>query len=208
MRLFLLFVISCFLAGCSGTGGIIGGLVPAPKFLKGEVNSEGEYISENREFSVILPHPPERSKDDRYEWTYTKVHEINEDNIVVGAVFGPAAFDLNLYHAVIIKESASQPLEPYVQKVFDGKSKGRNSNLRPIAEQQFDHLSKRAFYSVYESESSFLILSLVAGEEYFYVVEIDISKNSARNVPTKSQLIDRSWEVFNQIFSSFKVLSE
>ena len=85
--------LALLLAACSGTGGIIGGLVPAPKFLDGKVD-KSTYYAPNNAFSVRLPHPPEQSAADRNEWIYTKVHEIN-DGPIVAVVFGPAAFDRN-----------------------------------------------------------------------------------------------------------------
>lgn len=207
MKSSLIFILVLCLAGCSGTGGIAGGLIPLPKFLKGEVTPEGIYISENREFSVRLPHPPNQSQDDKYEWTYTKIQEIsNDDNTIIGTIIGPAAFDKNLYHSVIIKISPVKPLEAYVEKIFKRKSGDRKSNLSRISQQQFIHNSKQAFYSAYESKSSYLVLSLVAGDKYFYVVEIDIPKNTGKNLPTREALVNKEWDIFNRIFMSFNVL--
>lgn len=206
MKFLFSFVLALSLVACSGTGGIIGGLIPAPKFLKGEVTSDGFYISENQQFSVLLPHPPNRSDDDSYEWTYTKVWETNQEGVVVGAIFGPAAFDLNQYHAVIINSPPVEDLVPYVENLFNGKAEGRERGLQLIGSEQFSHDSRQAFYNVYESSDAYLVLSLVASTDFFYVVEIDVLKNTARNLPERDELLRREWDVFNEFFESFSIL--
>jgi len=55
------------LAGCSTTGGTIGGLLPAPKFLKGEIVNN-IYRSPDGSFSVGVPH-----KEGSYEFKYMQV---------------------------------------------------------------------------------------------------------------------------------------
>lgn len=54
---FLALAVAGGIAGCSSTGGTIGGLVPAPKFTKGTL-SEGRYTAKDKSFSVTVPFPP------------------------------------------------------------------------------------------------------------------------------------------------------
>ena len=85
-----LFILSILVAGCQSTGGIIGGLLPAPKFLDGEIKNN-IYTSKDKIFSVQVPHI-----QDSYEYKYM---EITEQYYNVGAYisFGPAAFDKSIY---------------------------------------------------------------------------------------------------------------
>jgi hypothetical protein len=53
----LVFVVTALGAGCSSTGGPIGGLIPAPKFTKGTL-AAGRYTAKDKSFSVAVPFPP------------------------------------------------------------------------------------------------------------------------------------------------------
>jgi hypothetical protein len=52
----LALAVTALAAGCSSTGGMIGGLVPAPGSTKGTL-SEGRYTARDRSFSVAVPFP-------------------------------------------------------------------------------------------------------------------------------------------------------
>lgn len=78
------------LSGCASTGGDIGGLVPAPKFLKGSIDNN-VYTAQDKRFTVAVPHA-----QGSYEYTYMKVKEqYNPLDDYVS--FGPAAFDQDIY---------------------------------------------------------------------------------------------------------------
>jgi len=51
------FAATVLAAGCSSTGGTIGGIVTAPKFTKGTL-SEGRYTAKDKSFSVAVPFAP------------------------------------------------------------------------------------------------------------------------------------------------------
>jgi len=68
----ILAVITIFLTGCGG--GTIGGLLPAPKILKGDMDGT-VYRSPDKEFSVKAP-----VSKDRGELLYTSVREHSEIN--------------------------------------------------------------------------------------------------------------------------------
>lgn len=90
LRVVLLAAVAFAVAGCSTTGGTIGGLLPAPKFLKGEIKNN-TYTAQDKSFSVVVPH-----KDGSYEYKYMQV---KEQYFEYGAYvsFGPAAFDQSVY---------------------------------------------------------------------------------------------------------------
>jgi hypothetical protein len=78
------------LAGCSTTGGTVGGLFPAPKFLKGTIEND-TYRSPDGLFQVGCPQPK-----DSYEYKYMAVKELygaKGDYVS----FGPAAYDISIY---------------------------------------------------------------------------------------------------------------
>lgn len=82
-----------FIQGCESTGGIIGGLFPAPKFLKGDITNN-IYTSKEKKFSIQVPH-----KEGSYEYTYLNIKEqYNEHGTYIS--FGPAAFDKSIYRRV------------------------------------------------------------------------------------------------------------
>lgn len=115
---FVLFVAAVFtLAGCSTTGGTIGGLFPAPKFLKGEIKNN-IYTAQDKSFSVSVPH-----KDGSYEYTYMQVKEqYSEYGAYVS--FGPAAFDQSVYRIETAKRvtpgSQSVKFDDVAPKIVEG----------------------------------------------------------------------------------------
>src|SRR5206468_900185 len=74
------------LAGCSTTGGTVGGLLPAPKMLKGTIETD-TYRAPDGLFQVGCPQPK-----GSHEYKYMAVKELygpKGDYVS----FGPAAFD-------------------------------------------------------------------------------------------------------------------
>lgn len=198
--------LALLLAACSGTGGIIGGLVPAPKFLDGKVD-KSTYYAPNNAFLVRLPHPPEQSADDRYEWSYTKVHEINDEPIIA-VVFGPAAFDRNLYAAILLRTPMSPDRDAHVNEAFGNRVQFRTATYGQTyvekARQRFELHGRPCYYAVYESEKAFLVLSLTDAGNSYYAVEADVAKIVNR-VTTLEELTNRRWDIFNGMLESFSV---
>lgn len=97
LRKLFVVIISVIVVGCSSTGGTIGGLFPAPKFLDGKIEND-TYLSKNSDFSVSVPH-----KDGTYEFTYLQIKEQYSE---LGAYisFGPAAMDQSIYRLEIGKK--------------------------------------------------------------------------------------------------------
>lgn len=115
---FVLFVAAVFsLVGCSTTGGTIGGLFPAPKFLKGEIKND-IYTAQDKSFSVVVPH-----KKGSYEYTYMQVKEqYSEYGAYVS--FGPAAVDQSIYRIETAKRvtpgSQSIKFDDVAPKIVEG----------------------------------------------------------------------------------------
>ena len=201
----ILILCVALLAACSGTGGIIGGLVPAPKFLEGTIEGT-KYVAPNNAFSVNLPYSPTGSRSDQYEWTYAKVHEI-ADAPVVGVVIGPGAFVRIYYHAVLIRaERGEDRRTELTDELFASKVAMRTGAYELKSRQTFKVDGRTCYYAVYESPDAYLILSLTDAADSFFVVEADINKKSAVNIPDSTQqLVDRTWPVFNNMLESFTV---
>lgn len=96
-----LFVVG--LTACSSTGGDIGGLIPAPKFLKGAIENN-VYTAQDKRFTVSVPHA-----QGSYEYNYMQVKEQYgqvEDYIS----FGPAAFNQSIYRIDFVTAPAGRSL--------------------------------------------------------------------------------------------------
>jgi hypothetical protein len=87
------------LLGCSTTGGTIGGLIPAPKFLKGEINNS-VYTSQDKSFSVATPY-----KQGTYSYKYMQVKE-QTSPYGTYLSFGPAVSD-SVYRIETAKRETS-----------------------------------------------------------------------------------------------------
>jgi hypothetical protein len=191
-----------FVAGCRGTGGTVGGLFPAPKFLDGTVNN-GIYLAPEKAFSVRLPHPPTGDQGDQYEWRYSRVHEI-EDEAVIGVLFGPAALDLSVYHAVLIRTPMEGNKDETVERLFSWKVGERRDNFERTTTQVFTLNGRTCHYAVYESPKAFLVLSLTDAGDSFFAIEADIPKTANAFVPESAQvLVDREWPMLNAMLESF-----
>ena len=123
--------------GCSTTGGTIGGLLPAPKVLKGEIK-DSVYIAQDQSFSVAVPH-----KEGSYEYKYMQVKEqYSEHGAYVS--FGPAAFDQNIYRVETAKritpDSASVKFDDAARQIVENYKaqlqKGYGSAIRETESRQ------------------------------------------------------------------------
>ena len=85
--LVLALVVMACIAGCTSTGGAIGGLIPAPKFTKGTL-SDGRYTAKDKSFAVAAPFPPGTPG-----YTYmeiTEKSEAGESQVVFSSSIHPA----------------------------------------------------------------------------------------------------------------------
>lgn len=93
-RVLLISVVMFTSLGCSTTGGTIGGLLPAPKFLKGEIK-DNRYTSRGNSFSVAVPH---EMGSNEYKYMQVKEQYFEKGAYVS---FGPAAMDQSIYRLEI-----------------------------------------------------------------------------------------------------------
>jgi hypothetical protein len=84
------------MVSCSTSGGTIGGLVPAPKILKGTIK-DNVYTGADNSFSVAVPH-----KQGSNEYLYMHVKE-EKPEYGTYVSFGPAAFDQSIYRLEIAR---------------------------------------------------------------------------------------------------------
>ena len=94
-------VVLAALAGCATTGGDIGGLFPAPKFLKGTIRNN-IYTTSDGSLSVAIPH-----KEGSYEYQYMQVKEqYSPQGDYIS--FGPAALDKSIYRVETSKRVTTE----------------------------------------------------------------------------------------------------
>jgi len=203
-------LLSTIISACAG--GTVGGLFPAPKILSGDVSGD-YYTSKYDAFKVQIPHPPSKSQKDSYEWKYTRVEEIDQvdptgTKAVVGAVFGPGAYDQNLYHAVLIQESMKSPKDDYAKETFRKKADSRSIQLAEDHYESFMLNGRKVYYAVYKGTSQYLVLSLTDNGNSFYAVEADVILTKPRFPESIDSLYTRQWEKFNSMLESFTVLKE
>jgi len=136
-KIIIVFVFSLSVVGCSSTGGIIGGLFPAPKFIKGKIEND-VYTSKNEDFSVAIPH-----KDGTYEYTYMQIKE-QYNKLGAYISFGPAAMDQSIYRLeigkklsleskdVVFKDAVDAIIANYTQQL----EAGYNSKLELVKKEK------------------------------------------------------------------------
>lgn len=200
MRIFLALVMAISLTGC--TGGTIGGLLPAPKFLKGSVENN-TYTAPDKSFKVSLPYK------DPYEWQYAQVKEERDNEDVTWVIFGPAAFDKNLYHVVLVKHPLTESLEKQTAITYENqvgrRTKLQGSPYSKIADLRFDYKGRMSSYGVFENDKQFLILVTLDLGDKFAAFDVDAPKvEDLDQNKMRSAISNRSWERFNNFVQSFE----
>jgi len=215
IKYFSLLVLILTLNGCAtknyssidqyqeSTGGIVLNLFPARKNVIGEIKGDIYHSAENA-FFVRLPHPPTKSRIDNNEWTYTNITEL-KDKGVIGVIFGPAAFDNNLYHAVMVRHAMKSDIENYPRFVFKNKLNSRKEKYEEKYYNEFGLKGKDAYYSVFESDNFYLVMALVDNQDSFHIIEADVSKHNSIISVDLPLLVDRKWELYNSMLESFEV---
>lgn len=120
----VLFVLG--VAGCSSSGGTLGGLIPLPKNLQGSIVNN-IYVAQDGTFRVMSPH--EKGSN---EYTYMAVKE-KYSPMGDYVSFGPAAFDQSIYRVNFTGTADAQgvamPFETAAEKVI--------SSVRGVLEQGY-----------------------------------------------------------------------
>lgn len=122
-------LVSTVLSGCSSTGGTIGGLLPAPKFTKGEL-TDGIYTAKDKSFSVASPFDK-----DSYEYTYMAIAE------KYGAIENSIQFS-----------SSAAPAEVYRISIF--KNTREDENLEQVALNGYRSQFENMYASPFQIEAS------------------------------------------------------
>jgi len=191
--------LAAVLSSCASTGGTFLNLFPVPKSMDGDV-SKTTYTAPGNAFVVDLPYGRES-----YEWKYAEVREL-EDQGVIGIIFGPAALDQDLYHVVLVPLTLGEAPIERVDQLFQHKLGQRKGTYAELARFEFVTNGHQTYYGAYESEETFLILSVTGLGETFYVVEIDSPKLHEDYVATlREALTMRQYEPFNRMLESFRV---
>jgi hypothetical protein len=132
------------ISACAATGGSIGNLIPAPKFLKGNIEND-IYTTQDKTFSIMVPH-----KSESYEYKYMQVKEQSSE---YGAYvsFGPAAMDQSIYRVETgSRTSSSMSVEDAAPKIVeDYKSQLKNAyGIKPTEVSANQNLinGKKAYY--------------------------------------------------------------
>jgi hypothetical protein len=205
----LLFGFVIFLTSCGG--GTFANLIPLPKILKGDVTND-IYTSPDKKFQIQIPHPTKKSSTDSYEWGYTKIEE-GKDGGLTFVIFGPAALDLNRYHAVVFKrvkktdlsfnEQADSAIGSYVQRA-ELHTKRKFPNLRS------ENLTINGVYSVYKVYGTgdlFLVFSYMDYKTHVALImaEVKTSSGIKSAAPTEKDLIERKWDLYTSFEGSLKI---
>lgn len=104
-------IIVLALGGCADTGGDIGGLVPAPKILKGSIGDDGIYTSMGKTFTVAVPYA-QGSDDFRYMHV-TEQYGTPETYVS----FGPGAVQQGIYRVDIAMRATPGVMTPSLADV-------------------------------------------------------------------------------------------
>lgn len=176
------------------------------KKMIGKVENE-IYYSANNEFSVKIPHSTLQSKEDAEEWNYTNIKERHHDEIDF-VMFGPAKFDYNIYHAVLLHFPFKENKEKYIKWLLKQKLGGRSVGLVQKHFEKFIYKNLDRYYAVYESENSFFVTCITDNGNSFFEIEIDISKNTQNPKTNLEELINRKYKIFNEMLDSFTIKSK
>lgn len=149
-NLIILLFFGILLNGCASTGGTIGGLIPAPKIIKGKIK-DGIYTSPKSKFRISVP-----NWDDKSEYQYMKMKEqLSTTGIYLS--FGPAAFKNNIYRVeyaeklssmsyyIELKTIKNEIFSKYIKQI----EKAYNSKVELIAEDIDLFDSKKSYSRIY-----------------------------------------------------------
>lgn len=210
MRLWILFPVMVLFVGCGG--GTLGNLIPLPKILKGNVNDD-IYTSPDKKFQIQIPYPTKQSSSEDYEWNYAKVAE-GQDGSLTYVVFGPAALDLNRYHAVVVRNvrkidmSVQQQADFTIGKYVQDAESKTGQKFTNLCSDNITINGTDAVYKVYGGGGEFLVFSYLDYKTYTasIIAEVNRSSSIKSAVPTEKELIGRTWAKYLAFEGSLKIL--
>lgn len=220
--LIILFSFSGY-AGNDHTGGTIGGLIPAPKVIEGQIEN-GIYTSSENEFSIDIP-----NWNEKYEYRYMQIKE-QFFNTGQYLSFGPAVLNRTIYRLEFVRklsrESYEIELESVKDQIFDGYiaqiENAYGSKAKLISERRGVFNSKNSFSRVYKQhtpEKKKLFSADVAEDLRYHAIDIvDFGSYSAifwveiplkevkPNPEIESALINSSYDEHISFVKSFRLL--
>jgi len=190
------------LSGCGSTGGTLGGLVPAPKFLKGQVVGSTYYAPDGG-FQIDTPHPATGNSRETYEWSYGRVKE-GSDGPLKFVEFGPFAFDRNSYSVDVVPKRPGQSAEN-AAKFWWGQS-NRSGEFRELIQLAVDLDQKSAYYSAYRNIKQDYILVTTFIEFDDHVANVYATVRQSPGLPvSEARIIQRSWKRYNDFAGSLRI---
>ncbi len=202
MKLVLLTLTLVFFSTAYSTGGTIGGLLPAPKFIKGKI-SKGIYTSPDKDFQIKVP-----NWEDKSQYLYMKIKEkFSKTGEYLS--FGSAATNLNIYRVEYVKklspESYFIDLKPnkdtlfkfyisQVEKAYRSKAELISEDIDLFdAKKSYSRVyrqytpKKKKFFKTTAEDLRYHYIDLVDYGLYnvLYWVEIPISPQSTKEIEDK-----------------------
>lgn len=213
MKIWLL-AVAVLMAGCSG-GTMMGGLLPAPKFLNGDLDGL-RYTSPDETFSVEAPVP------DSNQWLYTEVLE--KQDVAEDQGYEMVGFKtpvdrhfyytrVTQYHHPVAENHKPLILADTVQRITDDTKERFGTDALVIAENTVSCGAKDFTYTVvhqsFEAHGSsydkYLLISLAFFGDTLALVssELNYPENSS-DIPL-AQIRGRTLEKHNHYVCSLKV---
>ena len=170
-------IILTSLIGCSSTGGTIGGLIPAPKFTKGDLTN-GIYTAQDKSFIVNSPFDKES-----YEYTYMEIAEryIDQESSVQ---FSSSAAPAEVYRISVFKnvrpeeqleKVAFRSFKKQMESAYNTPFKNLNTKTIPVSGIQ----AKLVTYSQHIPERRSLGVTAQALDVLYSCTYIEQHNNSA-----------------------------
>ena len=205
------------------TGGTIGGLIPAPKVIEGQIEN-GIYTSPENEFSIDVPNWNEKS-----EYRYMQIKE-QFSNAGQYLSFGPAAQNRNIYRIEftrkLSKESYDIELESVKDQIFDSYiaqiENAYGSKTKLISERRGTYNSKNSFSRVYKQHTQekkklfsadvaedlrYQAIDIVDYGSYVALFWVEIPLKDAKpSLEIESALMDNSYSEHVSFVKSFRLL--
>ena len=198
--------------GCYRPVDVVAALpISKQKTLKGTI-SNNTYLSMDHKFSVELPYASDSS-----EWKYMNAKDGKHGDDVSFVEFGPVVgpslgkpyLDDNIYSVVYVKHPKdwdSSTFYEWSNKVFNNYTAG-NAELVVIDKNEIN--GKKSVYAVYATKAykkSYTVFTLI--EHGTHATNFIVRVGNHHSGINENKLIDKKWDRFNKIVSSFKVINE
>ncbi len=210
-------ILTLFLTGCSG--GTIGGLLPAAKIVKGDLDGT-KYTSPDRVFSVIAP-----ASKDRGEWTYTKIKENSESHPDQKSEFVgfKTPYDSHFYSVEVVtlnkeinNENAKLINKDNIKRTVDSSIKRWGSKVNDLGRGELNCGHSKSTYSAFHQrinssglnfDKYFIISQSFIGKN-FVIVTSELNYDLRGASPPIEQIKSMNFEKNNNFVCSVKMLKK